>query len=130
MKKCSNSFPESTICVFDGKWVLVKLVEQPGPGSTGISLLKTGLLYITSKYMFVLTDNHAHDSEYLNVYLQTICNWNQTLDVVVNITDCFLGWYWITVGSPVLTFICFKAVFSIILNNNVSIIQRIYLELW
>ena len=61
--------------------------------------------------MFMFTDIHTHDSVHPNVYSLTI----STLNILVNITDgCFIGWYWMKwVASPVLKFLCFKAVLQL-----------------
>ena len=63
--------------------------------------------------MFILTYINTYHYVFLNVYSQRILR--EILDILENITDwCFLGWYRMkSVASPVLTFLCFKAVLQL-----------------
>ena len=83
--------------------------SKAGPG---ISILNTGVFDRTSKVHVHFTDIHTHNYVIYSLMCTRKEFLRETLDILVNITDwCFLGWYrmkW--VASPVLTFLCLKAV--------------------
>ena len=90
-------------------WVLVKWVVKHGSGREFRNWKP--VFFITSKYIFILIEIRTHDSACIYVYSLIISSRNIVYIRKLNRSLFSLLVKW--VESPVLTFLCFKAVLQL-----------------